>query len=139
MQPETIEELMNLFVKGEQVYVEGNTTPYDICHDAQKNEEINGHGVITRIKKMREDNFDLHLEASNSLCLPTTDAVKGVVKRMEEEYDWYEEDLNYWRKLSAEGLTYAVCMSEFHTRVYDEGETVQFWKETDWILFRLKE
>lgn len=128
MQPETIEELMNLFVKGEQVYVQGNTTPYDICHDAQKNEEINGHGVITRIKKMRDDDFDLRLAWD-----------EGRVKRMEEEYGWYEDDLNYWRKLSDEGLTYAVCMSEFHTRVYEEDHTVQFWKETDWILFRLKE
>ena len=117
---------MNLFVKGEQVYVQGNTTPYDICHDAQKNEGINGHGVITRIKKMREDDFDLHLAWD-----------EGRVKRMEEEYDWGEEDLNYWRKLSAQGLTYAVCMSE-PIKTYGGRETV-FWKETDWILFGLKE
>ena len=119
MQPETIEELMNLFVKGEQVYVEGNTTPYNWFGMAHNNEEnIQSHGIIVRIKKMREDDF------------PTDDRRQSAL----EEYGWDEEELNYWRKLSAEGLAYAVNIGDptFLGGYAAEGHP-------DWILLTFKE
>ena len=125
MQPETIEELMDLFTKGEQIYVDGNTTPSNLYHYYQKNKKIQGHGIITRIKKMSEGDFTL------------TEAKR-------EEYDWDEFELNYWRKLSAQGLTYAVCLSYSLTSLIETSspdgyEEVHSWKETDWILLGLKE